>query len=194
MEALILSANDPELWSKLHPKKLSTTIFVTPTDTVYGLNTSASNLEGIERIRKLKHRQAGQFIYLVRTVEEAERFVSVSDSQRQILQRYWPGAISFVLKRIDREETAALRMPSFPFLQRLMEVVGEPLVSTSCNRHGEKPVETLQEAISLFQDSVDLYIDGGKLLASASTLVDITQMPPQILRQGNVKFLLKSTN
>jgi len=190
MEPLIFNWEDPHLWEKIRFKNPEKAVFITPTDTVYGLGTLFSNREGIERILKLKQRRDPNFIILARDIEEILQMAELSTVQEIIVKRYWPGPISFILRsRKYSSATLALRIPKNPFLENLMNTVGGPLLSTSCNFHGNETVAQVSQAVELFSDQVDFYVDGGAQQNSvASTLVDLTSPKPTVVREGAVSF------
>jgi len=108
MGRLILNLRDPSLWSTLKQRDLPSLIWVTPTDTVYGLSTSLANAEGIERINRLKHSEQ-PYIVLVRDVEQARNLAEITQAQQRILEQNWPGPVSFVLPTSNG--TIAQRLP-----------------------------------------------------------------------------------
>lgn len=188
MEPLILKPSDPRLWEFLSHNP--GVIFVSPTDTVYGLGTRCGDHLRADRILKLKGQEQNQLIMLVRSLEEAATLVDISQPQMEILRRYWPNAITFVLPSKENPSiTLALRLPDSPFLIRMMETLRGPIFSTSCNRHGLPPVTRIDEAITLFKAAVDLYIDGGTMSSRLpSTVVSLATPTPVVLRPGAVPF------
>ncbi|MCB0416896.1 MAG: L-threonylcarbamoyladenylate synthase [Bdellovibrionaceae bacterium] len=187
--APIYSIADPKLWEHLQGVDLRRTIWVSPTDTVYGFGTACSNPDGLSRIQKLKNVGPQPAIALVANSAWASDLVQISERNQTWLDRYWPGPISFILPKRSGDGTLALRCPDDEFLQRLLAAVGEAIYSTSCNRHGEAPAESAVEAISLFPDGVDFFIDGGLVQnLTPSTLVDLTGQEPKVLRRGPVSF------
>ncbi|MEZ4749881.1 MAG: L-threonylcarbamoyladenylate synthase [Bdellovibrionota bacterium] len=185
----IYSVADPELWTKLQKHDLRTSIWVSPTDTVYGFGAACSYPQGLSRIQKIKNVGPQPAIALVAASQDAELLAEVTSVQKEWLNRYWPGPISFVLNRKEEGGTIALRCPDDPFIQQFLRAVGEPIYSTSCNRHGEPTVESALEAMATFPEGVDFFVDGGLVQnLTPSTLVDLTGPEPKVLRRGAVSF------
>jgi len=190
VEPIILNRNDHEFWQKLRFRCSPSSIFITPTDTVYGISTRIDNKNGIKRILKLKKRFNSNFIVLVPTIDEVLKLTNISAVQEIIVKRYWPGPISFVLpSKKCPAETICIRLPKDDFLLKLINFCACPIISTSCNKSAEEPVNSIEEATSLFGTDIDFYIDGGKIENKiVSTIVDLCQNIPQIIREGMVKF------
>lgn len=190
MEPIIFKSDDPKLWEKIKFKKLKEAVFVTPTDTVYGIGTLFSNRKGVERVIKLKQRVDTNFIILARNINDVLLRTSMTAAQELIVKKYWPNPITFILPAGKYTGTSlAIRVPRDLFLQNLLAEVGGPMLSTSCNVTGTEPVATIAEAIKTFGDKVDFYVDGGEQQnKESSTLVDLTTPKPTILRQGLVRF------
>lgn len=187
---VVLKRDDPLFWQKIRFKFIPSSVFVCPTDTVYGISTRIENKDGIKRILGLKNRDNSKFIFLVSSIEEVLKIAKLSTVQEIIVKRYWPGPISFILQsRKCEKDTVCLRMPKDDFLIALINFCGSPIISTSCNKSNEEPVSTIEDAMYLLGSGVDFYIDGGKILNKvSSTVVDLTLNVPKVLREGMVKF------
>lgn len=170
---------------------LSKAVVVSPSDTIYGFHTRAESTEGQKKIERLKKRE-GNFIVLVNSFDSAKKMCNISDTQMAVLKKYWPGPITFVLSKHDHG-TLALRYPNDPFALDLINAFGAPILSTSCNVHGEPPVKDIEEAKKIFGTEVDLYISGATKASKPSTLVDLTVSPFKILRQGDIQFKEESS-
>lgn len=148
--------------------KDSIRVWLCPTDTLYGLSARVGDEAAIERIREIKGGREGMhFITLIADIEQLESLgVSISDRQRDFLQRVWPGPVSVIING------ESYRLPEYPELRDFIREVG-PIISTSANRHGEAPVTTVAQAKEIFGSEVDEYLDAGVLAGEASTLVEI---------------------
>lgn len=188
--AVVLPQSDPDLFRTLLNFDLADKLVVSATDTVYGIAASIHSSSALTRLRALKARDE-RFLILIGSLEQAHTVALISPTIEDILRKYWPGAISFVLP--DRTGgTVALRQPQSTFLTTLLSAFASPIYSTSCNPAGQSTATTVAEARAYFGDAIDLYIDGGTIVQHPpSTLVDLTQSPYRILREGSVKFLLK---
>ena len=167
---------------------LRKSLFVTPTDTVYGISAVTSLSGANKTIASLKGRANSQFIVLISRPEDVERVASLTPEQKTHISHYWPAPITFIL-RDHHGKTIAVRCPKNSFLNGLISALGEPIYSTSANLHGQPEAQTVDEAKRQLGDKVAFYIDGGpSLQTKLSTLVDLTVSPPRVLRPGAVPF------
>ncbi len=152
-------------------------IGVLGTDTLYGLVGSALSPETVARIYRIKERDVAKpFIILISSLDDLKLFKIKAD--RKLLAEYWPGKVSIILPCPEEEfaylhrgkKSLAFRFPDKPNLIALLKETG-PLVAPSVNPEGSKPAETIEQAREYFNDSVDFYLDEGKLTSLPSTLI-----------------------
>ena len=172
-------------------------IIIYPTDTVYSLGCSLINKKGIAalaKIKELKLRQANFAIICSDLSNLSDYTASIDRPTYKILNRNLPGAFTFILrsnpkisKYFDsKKKTIGIRIPDNKIIQDIVEALGHPLVTTSI--HNED--EILEYSTDPFQinenwsDKVDIIIDGGYGNNVASTVVDLTNSEPEIIRQG----------
>ncbi len=167
---------------------------VVPTDTVYGLAVRADLPGAVEHLAALKDRATEQPVaVLVASVEQAESVGVVPDWVHAVVERWWPGPLTLVLRRRpglpwdlgDPPDTVGVRIPDHDLVRSLAEAVG-PLATTSANRHGEPTPPTAAEAAAALTRTPDLVVDGGPCAGVASTVVDATGPAPVILRAGPI--------
>ena len=175
-----------------------------PTETVYGLGCRADNLVGTATIYRLKGRPLDKTLPLL--IGGWNQFESLCAKLKPAylkrLEKLWPGALTVVVRATPaarsfsfhciKEETVALRMPDHPTLRYVIEQVGIPLAATSANRSGG------MEALSLEMVSPSIAGNVGWAWSEiipqipgrsgASTVVDLTEAKPKILREGSIKF------
>ncbi|OGE32249.1 threonylcarbamoyl-AMP synthase [Candidatus Daviesbacteria bacterium RIFCSPHIGHO2_02_FULL_36_13] len=172
-------------------------IGVIPTDTIYGIVTSAFDEKLVEKIYKLRKRADDKpFIVLIGSTEDLKKFgVQLTDKQKEFLQNHWPNPLSVVLPVLDEKfaylhrgkKSLAFRMPKDEELLELLKETG-PLVSPSANIEGQKPSETIDEAKEYFGNFVDFYIDRGRIISTPSTLIELSDDGSvKILREGSYK-------
>ena len=171
-------------------------IVVFPTETIYGVGALIECEKSVEKIYLLKKRNREKPMLLhISSKEDAFKYaIKLNKSALKLIENLWPGSISLVLyasrsapKYVVAENgTIGLRMPKNDFFLRLSREVG-PLVATSANISNELPPLTVKNAASQLKDGVDLYIDGGRVdKGKASTVIDMTKIPPLILREGAI--------
>lgn len=167
------------------------------TDTLPGLHALASIDGAAGRIARVKgHRQERPYLILVDSIEAAFELGEPADaSLRDLLRGLWPGELTALLtprpqtppEWTDRGRTVGVRVPASAELRALLSRLPGPLFSTSANRPGEDPARTLAEARASFPDlpAVELGIEPRQ---GASTIVDFTVNPPNLIRPGIVPF------
>lgn len=167
-----------------------------PTETFYGLGSRADDGEGIERIVSLKGRDSSKgMIVLVPDMATALSLAEVDSRRQELLERFWPGPLSAVLKArpglhplLAPEGRIALRISPHPLALALTRAAG-PVTSTSANPSGMPPAAEASGVIS-FGLSVDALLDGGRTPGGKpSTLMDLTTWPPVCLREGVIPSL-----
>jgi len=167
-----------------------------PTDTAYGLGADPFNEEAVRRIFEIKGRPEGKpILLLVDSISMASRVCQMSDSAHALAERFWPGPLTMILPA--RENVPSLvtagtgnvgvRWPASDFALRLVGALEQPITATSANRSGIPSSVTAVEVCEQFGDALKFVIDGGKLPSrGGSTLLDLTAMPPRVLREGPI--------
>ncbi len=164
-----------------------------PTDTVYGVAAGLFNAPGIDRLYEAKARSANKAIaVLIAEVDQLNLLTpGLTSSARRLADRFWPGALTLVVPKhaslpanLSPLPTVGVRMPDHPFARALMRVTG-PLATSSANISGESNTLTARQVLDQLDGRIELLLDGGPVPGGVpSTVVDCTQDPPQILRQG----------
>lgn len=171
-------------------------LVVIPTDTVYGLAARVDDPAAVERIFRVKRRAEGVALpVLVGSLLQAEQLGVFDEGARSLAKRFWPGALTIVVRRVPGfearlggdESTVGLRIPDLAFCLTLLERVG-PLATTSANISGADPPPSIQEVGHDLGDDVAVYVDGGRLNARASTVVSLVG-DPEMLRDGSIAWI-----
>lgn len=170
-------------------------VFAYPTETFYGLGCKISDIKAIERIMKIKGRDAAKgMIVLASGMPQVKSLAVMSIAQQALLEHFWPGPLSVLLKaqdcidaRICPEEKIALRVSSNETALEVSRLMG-PVISTSANPSGMAPAVCLEE-LERYRLSIDAILDCGKTPGGLpSTLIDLTGQKPVCLRHGAVPF------
>lgn len=172
-------------------------VFIYPTDTVYGFGGNPFEKVPAKKISLLKKRSdSKKYIYLVSSVVLLKNYVHIEKEQEQILEKIWPASVSVILnlqlKWADLlgQKTAAFRIPPNEFCMRLLQKIKSPLISTSVNLEGQKPMTAVNEILKYFAAKVDaVFYTSNEQPALASTLIDLTGNTPVLIRQGTINFL-----
>ncbi|MBI3950911.1 MAG: threonylcarbamoyl-AMP synthase [Acidobacteria bacterium] len=168
-----------------------------PTDTFYGLGCDPFNEAAVERLFAIKQRERDKPILLIisdptlvvwLTSERNERF-------KRLSQHFWPGPLTLVLRASERlpslltgeTGTIGIRLPDHELCRRIVSAAGGVLTGTSANLTGQPSVATAEGVLSQLGESLNLIVDGGPTPGGApSTVLDLTQDPPWLIREGAV--------
>ncbi|MBI2085841.1 threonylcarbamoyl-AMP synthase [Candidatus Daviesbacteria bacterium] len=167
---------------------------VIPTDTIYGIVGSALNPHTVEEIYILRKRATNKpMIILISSLEDFKKFsINLTKAQTDFLKKIWPNPVSVVLPctlakftYLHRgKRSLAFRMPRNDELLQILKKTG-PLVAPSANIEGEKVAESINQAKKYFGNTIDFYVDGGKLKSRPSTIVQLFKDGTHIvLREG----------
>lgn len=177
---------------KIHEAICGGKVLIFPTDTIYGLGCDATNEGAIKRIYEIKGRPPERpFSVHLGSVAEIERYVPLTEHQRTLIERLFPGPYTVVLKAsksapplcVSHEGKIGLRVPKSRSFQLVYEAGGRPLVGTSVNISGEPPLTDIEEIIRKFSGHVELIIATDEPMSQKSSVViDLTVDPPRVLR------------
>ncbi len=167
-----------------------------PTETVYGLGANALDADAVSKIYSAKGRPSDNpLIIHVCDIKMAESVVELNWRARFLMDTFWPGPLSLVLKakktvpQVTRGglDTAAIRMPDNPIALELIRAAGVPIAAPSANRSGRpSPTDavTVREDIG---DAVSMVLDGGPAVVGLeSTVLDVSGGSPVLLRPGGI--------
>lgn len=168
-----------------------------PTETVYGLGANALNEVAVARIFAAKGRPAyDPLIVHIASLEDVSQVASeVPDVARRLAERFWPGPLTLVLPRANAvpaivtagRATVAVRCPNHPVALALIRASRTPIAAPSANRFGRTSPTTAQHVLDDLSGRVDLILDAGPTpIGVESTVLDLTQAIPTILRPGGV--------
>jgi L-threonylcarbamoyladenylate synthase len=186
MERIKLKKNSSEQLDIIANLLFCGKVIVCPTDTIYGLSCLAKNEKAIKKIKTIKKRGEKPFIFLVNSLKMAKKYCYINKKQEQYLGKVWPGPITVILKKkeilsVEASSgltTIGMRWPKNDFLNLLISLVNQPIVSTSLNISGRESLASLDEIELYFKHRLpDLVIDGGEAKRSKpSKIVDATDM------------------
>ncbi|MCH8920471.1 MAG: threonylcarbamoyl-AMP synthase [Chloroflexi bacterium] len=167
-----------------------------PTDTVYGIGAAAGDDAAVRRLFAVKGRSPDKPLpLLLADVSDAARVAEVTPLARALATRFWPGALTIVMRKavsyrslaLAGGDTVALRVPDHELVRRIVRALGEPITGTSANRSGTRAPISAAEVAFQMGEMVELIIDGGQSRTRLeSTVIDITRDKPEIVREGAV--------
>lgn len=166
-----------------------------PTDTVYGLAVLPTDERAVRRLFEAKKRELDKAVpLLIASPGDLASVASeVPEVARKLIDAFWPGALTLVLRKAERfrslavGETVAVRVPDHPVPRELARLLGAPITGTSANVSGGAEALSAKEVRVQLGDAVDLIIDGGRCPGGRpSTVVDCTSGAPRIVRAGAI--------
>lgn len=166
-----------------------------PTETVYGLGADATNEEAVKSIYAAKGRPSDNpmIVHIADLEMLGELAVGISDRDRALFEAFWPGPITFVLRKSAAVpyvttgglETVAVRFPSAEVAQRLIKASGRPIAAPSANLSGKPSPTTALDVLEDMDGRIDAVIMGETCeVGIESTVCDLTGDVPTILRPG----------
>jgi tRNA threonylcarbamoyl adenosine modification protein (Sua5/YciO/YrdC/YwlC family) len=167
-------------------------IIAYPTDTVYGLGCDLTNKHAVERLYSVKGMERSQpLAFVCPDLSDIARYALVDNQVYRVLRRFLPGPYTFILpatrdvpKLVQmRRKTVGIRVPACEVTRTLARELGRPIISTTAARPGEEPLVDPHEIDATFR-GLALVLDGGAGGLVPTTVIDLTQIPPQIVREG----------
>ncbi len=171
-------------------------LVIYPTDTVYGLGCDITNSRALEKLAKIKgiKLEKANFSFVCSSLSNLSDYVKQIDTSTfKILKRALPGPYTFILpgnndlpKEFRKKKTVGIRVPDNNIALQIVEMLGNPIVSTSI-RDEDEVIEYSTDPELIFekwQNKVDLVIDGGYGDNVASTIIDLTGYEPEVVREG----------
>jgi tRNA threonylcarbamoyl adenosine modification protein (Sua5/YciO/YrdC/YwlC family) len=166
-----------------------------PTDSCYAFGCQLGNRDGIDRIREIRRLDDRHHFTLVcRDFAQLGQFVHVSNSVFRLVKAATPGSYTFILpatrevpRRLmhPRKRTVGVRVPRHAVVQALLAELGEPLMSSTLLLPGlDEPLTQGWEIKERLDHVLDAVVDAGDCGTEPTTVVDLSQPEPQILRRG----------
>jgi L-threonylcarbamoyladenylate synthase len=155
-------------------------LVVYPTETFYAIGADAFSPTALRRLFELKRREPGRPIGLI-AADSAMAFSLAREipiDARRFADAFWPGPLTIVLPARDDiapelagSDGVGVRVSPNPVARALCAAIGRPITATSANLSGQEPASTLDQARAALGEKVKVYLEGGKLTASAPSTV-----------------------
>jgi tRNA threonylcarbamoyl adenosine modification protein (Sua5/YciO/YrdC/YwlC family) len=170
-------------------------VIVYPTDSEYALGCEIDQKAAIDRIRRIRQLDEKHYLTLLcRDLSELSTYANFDNSTFRLLKAHTPGAYTFIL-RATREvprrlqqsgrKTIGLRIPNHPVTLALLEALDQPLISSTMILPGaEAPLIEPAAMRDILGNKVDLVIDGGPSGLEPTTIIDLADGAPRIIRHG----------
>lgn len=170
-------------------------VIIYPTDSAYALGCQMGDKQAIDKIRKIRQLDEKHNLTLVcRDLSELSHYAYFDNIIYRLLKAHTPGPYTFLLKATHevprrlqhpKRKTIGLRVPNHVVAQALLEVLDEPIISTTLMLPGaEAPIVEPQAVKDLLGKRVDLVIDSGPCGVEPTTIVDLVDGAPRIVRAG----------
>jgi len=171
-------------------------LIIYPTDTVYGLGCDITNNKALEKIARIKgvKLEKANFSFICNDLSHLSDYVRQIDTPTyKILKRALPGAYTFILpgnnnlpKVFKKKKTVGIRVPDNLIARTIVQELGNPIISTSIHDEDELLEYTTDPELIFekWKDLVDIVIDGGYGDNLASTIIDLTEDEPIVIREG----------
>jgi len=167
-------------------------LVVIPTETSYALICDAFNPEAVALLRMAKSQEQSVTIPVgAGNRATMDGIATFSELANDLASAFWPGPLTIVtqsqpsvlLAVKDEDAALAVRIPNHPVALAVLNAIG-PVAMTGAQRAGEKPVLTVEQAKSVIGDAATIYIDGGQLHGSQSSVVVATGDNLRLVRVG----------
>ena len=168
-----------------------------PTETVYGLGADGLNPLAVAKIFEAKGRpQDNPLILHIAGAGDLDKLChDIPESAYRLADQFWPGPLTMVLPARDIVPkcttaglpTVAVRCPDSDITRQIIALSGVPIAAPSANLSGKPSTTTAQHVLNDHQGKLELIVDGGPCRVGVeSTIVDLTENPPRLLRPGGI--------
>ena len=170
-------------------------VLVYPTDSSYALGCQLRDKAAAERIRHIRQTDRHHnFTLVCRDLSEIATYAKVDNQRYRLLKAATPGPFTFILqathevpRRLQhpRRKTIGIRVPDNAIVRALLAELGEPIMSCTLTLPGDEwPLHDPEEIEDRLRNQVDLIIDGGPGQREPTTVIDLTDAAPHLIRQG----------
>lgn len=170
-------------------------LIVYPTDTSYAFGCKIGSKDAIEKLKFIRQLDdKHQFTLLCRDLSEIATYATVDNQQFKLLKATTPAPITFILnatkdvpKKLShpKKKTIGIRVPSNPISQMILEEMGEPILTSSLILPDmELALDDPFDIEDKLANHVDILINAGVLTTKLTSIVDMTTVPAEVIRQG----------
>lgn len=168
-------------------------IIIYPTDTVYGIGCDIYNKKALDKLFRIKNDSSEKlFSFICSGFKEISKYAKISDYAYRKMKHLLPGPYTFILATTrlvpkelwSKRKTVGIRIPDNKVALKLVEGLGNPIVSTSAtNRKGDILYDPF-EIKNIFNNQVDLMLASGNIVGDPSSVIDLSEDEPEIIREG----------
>jgi tRNA threonylcarbamoyl adenosine modification protein (Sua5/YciO/YrdC/YwlC family) len=192
----------PRLISKVVDALQKGGVIAYPTDTIYGLGCDLYQKDAIKRIHRLKRLSKNKRLSIIcADLKDISKYAYVPDYAYRTMKTLIPGPYTFILEAtklvpkimLTNQQTVGIRVPDNTISLALVKELGRPIITTSVTKPDESLYNDPEEIDQMFGRQLDMVIDGGIIMADHSSIIDLTDEYPHVLRpgKGDVSFITK---
>lgn len=164
-----------------------------PTDTIYGIGCDLFNKSAIERIYKIKKFQKNKPLsFICADLKDISTYAYISDYAYKTMKRLLPGPYTFILRAsrlvpkimLTPRNTVGIRVPDNAICLAIVRELGHPIISTSVYKENEELFSDPDDIWERYNHQLDLVIDGGVIAAEHSSIINLSNDYPEVIRKG----------
>jgi len=168
-------------------------IIIYPTDTVYGIGCDIFNKPALDRVRTIKNDPDIKLLsFICPSFRNISSYAKVSDYAYRTMKHLLPGPYTFILpaakqvpkKLWTKRKTVGIRIPDHNVTLKIVEELGNPIVSTSVTDRNGNVLSDPNEIKAIFNNQVDLILASGNLSGKPSSVIDLSNDEPEVIREG----------
>ena len=170
-------------------------VIIYPTDTVYGIGCSIFSADAIERVYQIKRQDRQKpFSFICSDLSHISEYARVSNPAFRLMKHLLPGPFTFVLPAtrlkqlpksiISKRKTVGIRVPDNKICLALVRELGHPILNASVTDLNDEIMNDPKSIKTLYEKRVDLILGGGHSLLELSTVLDLTDEQPVVVREG----------
>lgn len=168
------------------------------TDTIFGLSCIATNKDACKKLVELKNRENKPLIVLLKHKDDLQKYVkNIPSKLQKIINYFWPGPLTIIFdlnfpfcdEITCGKKTIAIRVPNHGITQKILNLVKEPIVSTSANLSGMPSLNTSKDIFAVFNGKIPYIINDENCSQKevSSTIICLENNSIKILREGTIK-------
>jgi tRNA threonylcarbamoyl adenosine modification protein (Sua5/YciO/YrdC/YwlC family) len=163
-----------------------------PTDTVYGLGCDLGNKKAIDLLYQIKRMdRSHQLAFICPDLSDIARYAIVENAHYRVLRHFLPGPYTFILEATrevpklvqSKRKTVGIRIPNSEVIRAIVRELGRPVISTTAQHPDGEPFVDPHEIAAEFK-GLAMVLDAGAGGMVPTTVIDLTQVPPVIVREG----------
>jgi tRNA threonylcarbamoyl adenosine modification protein (Sua5/YciO/YrdC/YwlC family) len=168
-------------------------VIIYPTDTVYGIGCDIFNKAALMRVKEIKNDPDIKLLsFICPSLKDISKYAKISDYAYRTMKHLLPGPYTFILpaakqvpkKLWTKRKTVGIRIPDHPIALKLLEELGNPIISTSTTNRKGDVLYNPYEIRAIFNSRIDLMLSSGNLSGKTSSVIDLSTDEPVIIREG----------